>query len=271
MALTQHEIRAAIRELQLSHRPVCLHASLRSFGHVEGGAHTVVQTFIDEGCTLCVPTFSYGFAVPAPPEARFPRNGWDYAAYAGPTSGMDKVYTPASTEIAPDMGAIPAAVLAHPEHVRGDHPLCSFSAVGPAASNLITPQRPDDVYAPLQELCRQNGFVLLAGVGLDRLTLLHMAEKEAGRRLFRRWANDAGGRPMVMEVGGCSDGFPRLEAALQPVSQTTIVGQSVWRLLLAQAALIRAAAAIRANPEITHCDDPVCERCNDAIAGGPIL
>ena len=103
------------------------------------------------------------------------------------------------------------------------------------------------------------------------MTLLHLAEKEAGRTLFRRWANDAHGQPMAVEVGGCSEGFGKLEPYLRPIMRRTNVGQSRWTLLPAGQALAYAAAAISANPQITHCGIEACERCNDAVRGGPIL
>jgi hypothetical protein len=37
------------------------------------------------------------------------------------------------------------------------------------------------------------------------------------------------------------------------------------------ATLRAAAAAIRANPEITHCGDRECGTCPDAVLGGPII
>ncbi|HEX5965853.1 MAG TPA: AAC(3) family N-acetyltransferase, partial [Pyrinomonadaceae bacterium] len=113
--------------------------------------------------------------------------------------------------------------------------------------------------------------VLLMGVGLERLTLLHLAEKDAGRTLFRRWANDEHGQPMAVEVGGCSEGFGRLEPHLRHLMQKTTVGQSSWTMLEAAQVLAHTAATIRANPEITHCDVRTCERCNDAVQGGPII
>ena len=103
------------------------------------------------------------------------------------------------------------------------------------------------------------------------MTLLHLAEKEAGRALFRRWANDPHGQPMAVEVGGCSEGFGRLEPYLRPVMRRINVGQSKWTLLPADQALAYAAAAIHADPQITHCGVKTCERCNDAVKGGPIL
>jgi hypothetical protein len=169
------------------------------------------------------------------------------------------------------MGVIPAAVVAWTGHVRGDHPLDSFTAVGPQAAELIDGQAPLDVYAPLAALTRMKGFVLLMGVGLERMTLLHLAEKEAGRTLFRRWANDAHGRPAAVEVGGCSEGFGKLEPYLRPFMRRINVGQSGWTLLPGSQALASAAAAIRADPRITRCGVEACERCHDAVKGGPIL
>jgi aminoglycoside N3'-acetyltransferase len=271
MTITKADVQQAIRALGLVERPVCIHASLRSFGWVEGGAQTILQPFLAARCTVLVPSFSWGFAVPPPPALQFPRNGWDYQAFAGSTVGVGRVYQPTTSEIDRDMGALAAAVVATPGRVRGNHPICSFTALGPLANELIDDQRPDDVYAPLAALAQLGGDVLLIGVGLDSLTLLHLAEKVAGRTVFRRWANDATGAPIAVEAGGCSDGFPRLAPILKPLIQTTSVGQSVWMRLPAQQTITMAATAIRAEPMITHCDNPHCDRCRDAVAGGPRL
>jgi aminoglycoside 3-N-acetyltransferase len=218
-----------------------------------------------------VPAFSWGYAVPPPAESQFPRNGWDYAAYAGPTAGLGRIYTPASREIDRDMGAIAAAVVRHPDRIRGDHPICSFAAVGPQAEILIAGQRPLDVYAPLVALAEEGGFVILMGIGLDHLTLVHAAEKAAGRVLFRRWANGATGQPMAVEAGGCSDGFEQLAPILAPVEQTFWVGPSFWRIFPARPALTALTLALRQEPLLTRCDNPACDRCRDAVAGGPLL
>jgi aminoglycoside N3'-acetyltransferase len=270
-SVTQRDIQHALRLLNLPDQAVCVHASLRSLGYIAGGAPSVVRAFLHERCTLLVPAFSWSFAVPPPPDQHFPRNGWDYASYPGPTQGLGRIYTPMSADIDKEMGALAAAVVAHPDRVRGDHPLSSFAALGPRAQDLIGAQRSSDVYAPLMALARHCGFVLLIGVGLDKLTLLHSAEQKAGRTLFQRWANAPDGRPIAVTVGGCSAGFPNLESWVHPVTQTITVGESSWKLLSAREALERAIAAIRANPAITHCGDPTCARCNDAVVGGPII
>jgi hypothetical protein len=136
---------------------------------------------------------------------------------------------------------------------------------------LITGQHHNDVYAPLATLAQLCGDVVLMGVGLDSLTLLHLAEQVAGRTTFRRWANDATGQAIAVEAGGCSDGFPRLRPILQPLIRSLMVGQSVWMRLPADQTITVAAEAIRREPSLTQCDNPHCERCRDALLGGPLL
>ena len=168
------------------------------------------------------------------------------------------------------MGALPAAVLTLPGRCRGDHALNSFAAVGPLARRLISKQRPLDVHGPLKELAEADGFVVLMGVGPDKMTLIHLAEAMAGRRPFRRWANGPDGRPMMHETGGCSEGFGNLEPILSFHAVTAQVGQSCWRAYPAWSTLEALVAEIRSRPEVTHCGDPSCGRCNDAVRGGPI-
>jgi len=268
--VTQFDIQNAVRALQLSGHALCVHASLRSFGWVEGGAQTVVEALLAEGCTVLTPTFTeYGVA--PPPALRPARNGWDYDHFIRDWQGIGKIYTPATNEIDPvEMSAISAAVVQRPERVRGNHPLCSFTAVGPLAHALIAEQAPLRVNAPLTALAAMDGFVVLMGVGLEQMTLLHLAEQQAGRNLFRRWANGPDGQTIAVETGGCSDGFGKLEPVLASVMQQIRVGQSLWRVFPAKRTLAIAAEAIRREPLITHCGQ-TCERCDDAVLGGPLL
>jgi aminoglycoside N3'-acetyltransferase len=269
--VTTNDLRQAVRNLNLSNHPLCVHASLRSFGQVDGGVSALIDALLVEGCTVLVPTFTYFFEVAPPPGEQLARNGIDDTLWVGTMPGTDWIFSPNSADLSTEyMGAVPAMVLAHPNHVRGNHPLNSFSAVGPLAKQLIEDQTPRDVYAPLAALAQAGGSVALMGVGLERMTLLHLAEHQAGRNLFVRWANGPDGQPMAASVGSCSDGFGQFEAILASIVQTQQVGQSVWRVYPAAEVIELAAKAIRDNPEITHCDNPACGRCNDAVQGGPI-
>src|SRR5687767_13970295 len=137
-SVDRHALRAAVRDNGLAGRPVCAHASLRSFGHVDGGADAILDAFLDEGCTLMVACFSGAvFGLPPPPDAGFERNGVDPRFTAQPTH--DRVYSAESNEHH-EMGALVDAVLRRPERARGDHPLSSFAAVGPLATDLVKRQ-----------------------------------------------------------------------------------------------------------------------------------
>ncbi|GHO89943.1 AAC(3) family N-acetyltransferase [Dictyobacter formicarum] len=275
MTVTVKDIRQAVKILGVSGMPVCVHSSLRSFGSIAHGAETIVAGFLAEGCTVLVPTFSdaaYAIAPPDLQEMRPPRNGIDYTQLSSRVyMGKNEVYTPASRELNITMGLIPKYIVEHPQRVRGNHPLNSFAALGPLAETLIDGQDPLNVYAPLHTLTLMHGSIILMGVGLERMTFLHYAEQVAGRELFRRCANGPDYQPMLVAVGSCSEGFGRLEPALASAQRKLRVGQSLWQVYAAGEALQLAVGAIREQPDITHCADQECVRCNDAIKGGPLL
>jgi aminoglycoside N3'-acetyltransferase len=205
-----------------------------------------------------------------PPDEQPPRNGCDYGLMHTWPNNAGRVFAVDFNGVIADMGIIPRTVVERPGRARGYHPGSSFAAVGPLARKLTDPQQPLDVYAPLEGLARHGGSVILMGVGLNRLTLLHQAEKRAGRNLARRWANGLDGGLLTVEAGGCSTGFPKLDGTLAPLERRTKVGESVWRVFPAEDTLRVAAEAIVADPSITHCGQD-CIRCDDAVAGGPIL
>lgn len=269
--MTGADIRAAIRGLHLSDLPLMIHASLRSFGTIAGGADSLVDALLSEGCAILVPAFSAHFLIAPPRDMRPERNDWDYSVNWATPRSTKRVFTPRTNIVDVDLGVLPRTVLQRRERRRGNHPLNSFAALGPRAGDLVAAQSPTDVYAPIRRLAAESGHVVLMGVGLDRMTALHEAESLAGRTLFQRWALDPNGQPMMASIGSCSDGFPRLDSALAPIERQVTVGGSLWRVFPAQATIELAAATIRASPEITRCDKPGCTRCRDAIAGGPVL
>ena len=264
------DLRLTIAQLGLAGSAVCVHSAMRSFGRLAGGAPSFVNAFLAEGCTLLVPTFSWAAFAVAPPEGMRPeQNGIDYS-WPFP-DGNRNVFNTSCVEVDSDaMGAIPSHVVQRDDRSRGDHPLVSFTAVGDLAKQLIVGQSPHDPFAPLRALASIDGRVLLAGVGLNRMTSLHLSETDAGRRPFARWALDQHGAPSMVEVGGCSEGFAALEPALSPLMHETNVGSSRWRVYDAATTCSTATHAIVEQSNITHCGDPACRRCADAIQGGPI-
>ncbi len=267
---SQSDIEAALYALNLRGQPVCVHSSLRSFGGVGGGPDAIIHAFLHCDSTLLVPTFSWVHAVAPPPGPLPDRNGYE-PLFPSEYPATAPLFDVTSTAIdRGEMGALPAAVLQFPGHIRGNHPTNSFTAIGPLARELAACQHRMDVHAPLRRLAALRGHVLMMGTSLNSMTLIHAAEQAMGRAMFLRWAMGSNGAPDLIETGGCSEGFTNLEGALAPIARETYVGKSRWRAYDAATALERATAAIRENPRITHCTDPHCPRCNDAVLGGPL-
>lgn len=263
----------AVDELVPPDRPVMVHASVRSFGSpITGGVDALLDALVESDRTVLVPTFTEPhFGLPAPAAPRPARNGIDYAALPAASTRVDSaIYTVGCGLINPGLGVLPATLIRRRGMVRGTHPLNSFAAIGPLAHRLISTQSPADVYGPIRELAAHDGVILLIGVTLNRMTALHLAEQQSGRRLFRRWARNSDLRISMVEVGSCSEGFPRLESSLGHLARSAFVGSSSWRAFPAGQTLVAATAAMTADRSITHCADSTCLLCRDSIAGGPI-
>jgi aminoglycoside 3-N-acetyltransferase len=275
--VTADDLASAIGRLGLADKIIEIHVSLKSFPRIEGGPAALVDAFLSSGCTVVMWTSAHEtFRVPAPPDDRPHRNGVDYAAEdahvkAVPWLGMSDVYDETRTETDPWLGATSAHVARRPDRVRSKRPVGTVSAVGPHARRMIAAETAEDVFGPLRALAGSpDGRVLLMGVSLTRMTILHLAEIEAGRRPFIHWARGADGRAVRYMAGACSEGFDNLADDLANHETHTRVGNSRWRLYQASDTVRIAAAAIRRTPSITHCPDPTCIECADAIAGGPI-
>jgi hypothetical protein len=178
------------------------------------------------------------FRLPAPADQRPAQNGIDYGEFPPePPVAEGDPYTPRCGLINGSLGVFPATVIKRGGAVRGNHPLNSFAALGPQAEELIAAQSPADVYGPIRELAAREGMILLIGVGLNRMTAIHLAEQQSGRRLFLRWAKATDGQVAMFEVGSCSEGFPRLEPVLRQYAHPAVVGESRWRAFPSKQAL----------------------------------
>ena len=266
MPVTKSDIRKAISENSLSGEIICIHSSLRSFGEVIGGADTVINAFLEEGCTILAPSFSYDFQIPR--EDFIEQNALDDEWVI---KTHKRVYTTDTVEISSDMGAIPRAMVNTPGRYRGIHPTNSFVALGPKAEELVNCQTFENVYAPFQKMMDKKSKIVMIGVDLTKLTAIHYAEQLSGRELFIRWALDKKGRPARIREGSCSEGFNNLAAATAQFEKQVTVGNSLWRIFPIYETVNACAEAIMQNSGITHCETPDCTRCNDMQKGGPIL
>ncbi len=135
-----------------------VHSSLRSMGHVFGGALTVVDALLEtlgRAGTLVVPTFTY-------PIAR--ERGFVF----------DPLRTPSL------MGAISEAGRRHPQALRSIHLQHSVAAIGPLAETIVNAggESAWDADSPMRQIRDRDGQYLLLGVPYQNLTAVHLCEVE---------------------------------------------------------------------------------------------
>ncbi|NLG26729.1 MAG: hypothetical protein GX557_02380 [Chloroflexi bacterium] len=170
--VTRDDLAKGLRALGVGEGDVLfLHSSLSAFGCVEGGAGAAVLALLDVlgvGGTLAVPTFAQYFD-------------------EGPEQVWDRDYTPSR------MGAITERVRTWPDAVRGHNATHPIAAVGVLARDLADR---DNVTAwgfdsPFQRLIELNAWIVLAGVGWNTCTLVHLLEERA-EVAYRFWQERTG-------------------------------------------------------------------------------
>jgi aminoglycoside 3-N-acetyltransferase len=161
-SVNKEEIKAGLRKLGLKRGDsVGVHSSLKSFGRVEGGADAVIDALLEtvgEDGNIVMSTHSANLVeVQRTPEGIAMGVSWLFKI-----SPYDPQKTPVRT------GTIPETFRKRNSVVRGSDPSNSVAALGPRAREL------SEGWHKLLEL---DGYILLIGVGLDRCTAMHLAEK----------------------------------------------------------------------------------------------
>ena len=136
---------------------VTVHTSLKAVGEIEGGGETLLEALVDifavNGGILAVPTHT-----------------WD-----------SDVYDRRKAESC--IGTLPRLAAAHPKAVRTLHPTHSMAVFGDdvRVTEFVkdeafadTPANPNGCYG---KLLKEEGVVLLIGVGQDKNTFLHSVEE----------------------------------------------------------------------------------------------
>ena len=136
---------------------VTVHTSLRAVGEIEGGGETLLDALIEiftrEGGLLAIPTHT-----------------WD-----------SDVYDLRKSESC--IGTLPRLAAGRSDSYRTLHPTHSMAVFGDRERALDfikdeesadTPANPEGC---LGKLCREDGYVLLLGVGQDKNTFLHCVEE----------------------------------------------------------------------------------------------
>ena len=156
--LTKSDIKDTLNKLNVpKDRPIMVHTSLRSIGAIEGGAQTLLDALIDhctqDGGLLCVPTHTWGF--------------------------MDADITLDLAEPKSNLGVFPNVALQDSRGIRSSHITHSVTVFGEQAAQFakLDETATTMVSECCYELYRQDGYVLLIGVGQEKNTFLHCAEE----------------------------------------------------------------------------------------------
>lgn len=263
--LTKENIIGQLGRLNIANKVVCLHSSFRSFGDVQGGPQTIIDAFLESGCTLVCPTFFY-LAQTYPARINYLNNGIDYESVLEMRSVN---YTGAPSQIEPTMGVIPKLLLGIEYTARTQHPTNSFAITGKDKALLLANQSPLNVYSAYKAIYSGNlpAVVILAGVNFKACTPIHYAEELAGKGLFRRWAVQ-NGQVVETEEGSCSDGFESLRPYVSKIESEIKIGNSLVRVYDFHRFVDTITDVIVRDPSITHCGIANCHRCNDMVHGG---
>jgi aminoglycoside 3-N-acetyltransferase len=260
--LTLDDFTSALESLDLGTKPAIAHASLKSFGPIDGGAETVLDALLASLSGLMMPAFTYKAMIF--PEVGPPNNGLTY----GRQRDLNLMAVPFKylLTVDPLIGTLAEILRQSPGAVRTAHPIFSFVGVNVAdALDLQTIYNP---FAPIGWLADCDGWVLLLGVDQTVNTSIHYAERLAGRRQFLRWAF-TGNR--IVECPGfpnCSDGFEAIRPDIEHVTRRAQAGGSFIEAIPLQPLFQAVMTCIKKDPLALLCQREDCERC-DAIRSRP--
>ncbi|KEF35283.1 aminoglycoside 3-N-acetyltransferase [Deinococcus sp. RL] len=219
---------------------VMVHASLRSFGQLEGGARAAVDVLAARAATLVAPAFTYGTLLrhaSSPVHGRFHRD----------------------LRVSRDIGRVPQELVERAEAVRSFHPTLSFIALGQEAERVTAVQTLESPYQPVGALYDLGGFALMMGVDFGSNTSIHYGEHVAGMPLLTRYV-PLGSEVRPTAFPNCSAAFGRLKPHVTGRSVT--VGGATLELYRVRDLVEATVQLLTANPEALLCDYASC-RCQE--------
>jgi aminoglycoside 3-N-acetyltransferase len=255
--MTRGELDRLMEGLGLRSNHLVVHASLSSFGQIDGGARTVCEALVDavgDAGTVLMPAFTYAETL-----SDFPN---------GVLRGRPVAFhqdLPVSREI----GEIAEAFRHLPGVMRSSHPTHSFAAWGRQAREVLSTQRDNNPLGPLKKLNVVQGQVLLLGTSLASATAVHLSEERLGAPYLRsrRTAvrvNAAGydERVVLDNIPGCSGAFVRLEEHLDPTKvRSAPLARGAARKIPIRYLVNLATAVLERDPHAFICERPDCVSC----------
>ena len=256
--LTLEDFKTALESLELENKPAIAHASLKSFGPIQGGAETVLEALLGQVSGLMMPAFTYKAMIF--PEVGPPNNGLTY----GKQRDLNLMAEPFRYNMPVDtmIGTLAETLRQYPRAMRTAHPILSFTGLRLDAA-LMT-QTVYDPFAPIDWLADHDGWVLLLGVDHTVNTSIHYAEKMARRHQFVRWALIPKRIVECPGYPGCSDGFEDIRLDLEDITHRVELGDSFIEAIPVNLLLQVVESRIKRNPLALLCRRDECERC-DAV------
>ena len=252
------ELKSAFEELELLHRPVIVHASLKPFGYIQGGADTVLRAMLasfDNG--IIMPTHTYKTMIT--PKVGPPNNGMEYdketdtkviaAESFHPDMPADKM-----------MGALAETFRNHPSARRTSHPILSFAGIKSEA--MLNTETLFEPLGPIRAMAAGNGWVVLINVDHTVNTSIHYGEKLAGRHQFVRWALVGNRVVECPNFPGDSMGFQSIEEYIGADTRRVEMGEAFIQAVPLKRLLEVVQEMINKDPLALLCEREDCERCN---------
>lgn len=219
---------------------VIVHASLKSFGNLEGGARTVVDALERRTATIVAPAFTYNTLLNYPSDrvrAQFHRD----------------------SRVSRDIGRVPQELVERAAAERSFHPTLSFVAMGQEAARIVAAQTLDNPYLPIGMLYDLGGYALMMGVDFGSNTTIHYGEHLAGVPHLTRYVPlDGQIRPTAFP--NCSADFDNLLPYMTFKGRSTNVGSCHLRLYRVRDLVDATVQLLQRDPEGLLCTFKHC-RC----------
>jgi aminoglycoside 3-N-acetyltransferase len=259
--MTRNDLKQLFDQLGLHSNHLVVHASLSSFGDVEGGAPTVCSVLLEAvggGGTVMMPAFTYA-------------ETWPGAAAGKPLTRPVAFH--ADLPVSREIGAIAEAFHRLPGVFRSSHPTHSFAAWGRHAREVLSTQRDNNPLGPLKKLNIMQGHVLLLGASLQSVTVLHVAEERFGVPYLNRGiavrVNAAGydERVVLENLPGCSAAFIKLEQQIDPAKvKSAALLRGAARKIPVRYLVQLATAQLDRDPRFFICERTDCASCQSKRA-----
>ncbi len=251
--VTKRKLTNALKKLGLgAGMNVMVHSSLSRFGHVDGGAETVIEALLEtvhpDG-TVFMPVMTFG-------------------------TPFNVRSTPSQT------GLVTETFRQRADTVRSLSPTHSIVGVGPDAERILAghdtdlPYGPNGPGSPLEKLLEEDAAILLMGVSHDRNTMAHMILYYLDHPFLEQWRevevtdDDGSVRKVRVRHPGCGDGFANLDKVLdeEGVQLKLKVGDAVLRFVRARDLVKVGMRAVRWNPMLLFCGRFDCPFCGYAAS-----